>query len=158
MWSQAIDSWSTLYSTHAALRTTVEFVHIAGLVVGGGCAIAADLATVTSARDVAAARATWLQLLTRTHRLVAIGLVAVVASGLLLLAADVETYWHSRIFWLKMAMVLLLLANGTLLLNAERRARGGDVRAWTRLHYTATVSLVLWLLTTLAGAALPNIG
>jgi hypothetical protein len=156
--AQIIGSWSSLYSNHAALRTAVEFTHIGGLVAGGGCAITADLATLTAAREGAAARATELQLLTRTHWIVVIGLTAVFASGLLLLVADVDTYWYSRVFWLKMGMVALLLGNGVLLLKGEQLARRGDARAWTRLHYAATTSLLLWLLTTLAGAALPNIG
>jgi hypothetical protein len=158
VWGSLIESFSSLYGSHAALRTAVEFTHIAGLVLGGGCAIAADLATLTAARDGSAARATELQLLTRTHRLVVVGLAALFGSGLLLLAADLETYWYSRIFWLKMGLVVLLLVNGVLLLRGERQASRGDARAWTRLHYTATASLVLWFLTTLAGAALPNIG
>jgi low temperature requirement protein LtrA len=133
-------------------------MHIGGLAVGGGCAITADLATITAVREGAAARTTQLHLLKRTHRLVVLGLVALSISGVLLFAADVETYLYSRIFWFKIGLMVLLLANGTLLLVGERQAKRGEPRAWVRLHYTATVSLVLWFLTTLAGAALPNIG
>jgi len=53
---------------------------------------------------------------------------------------------------------VLLLANGALLLAGERQAKRGEPRARARLQYAATVSLLLWFLTTLAGAALPNIG
>lgn len=156
MLSHLLESWNSLYANHAALRTGIEFMHIGGLVAGGGCAITADLATIRSARS--AARAMELHLLKRTHLIVALGLILLFISGLLLLAADVETYWHSRIFWLKMSLIVLLLMNGTLLLLGERQVKGGDARAWARLHYTAMASLVLWFLTTLAGAALPNIG
>ena len=76
----------------------------------------------------------------------------------LLFAADVETFLYSRMFWLKMALLGLLLCNGALLLRGERRVQRDEPRAWTRLHYTAATSLVLWFLTTLIGAALPNIG
>ena len=158
MGSHLLESWNSLYANHAALRTAIEFIHIGGLVAGGGCAITADLATITAARESSVARMTELQLLGRTHRLVVLGLVALFISGGLLLAADVETYWYSRIFWLKMALIMLLLVNGALLLLGERQVKRGDPRAWVRLHYTATASLVLWFLTTLAGAALPNIG
>jgi hypothetical protein len=51
-----------------------------------------------------------------------------------------------------------LLVNGALLLRGERQAARGDANAWPRLHDTAVASLMLWFLTTLAGAALPNIG
>lgn len=158
MLSHFLETWASLYANHAALRTAVEFTHIAGLLAGGGCAIAADLATIHSAREVAAARATELRLLQRTHTLVVLGLASLFVSGALLLAADVETYWYSRIFWLKMGLVVLLLVNGALLLRGERQVGRGDTGAWARLHYTATTSLILWFLTTLAGAALPNIG
>jgi hypothetical protein len=70
----------------------------------------------------------------------------------------VETFLYSRIFWLKMGLMMLLITNGWLLLRGERRVQNGEPHAWIRLHHTAVASLVLWFLTTLAGAALPNIG
>lgn len=158
MLSHLLASWVSLYANHAALRTGIEFMHIGGLVAGGGCAITADLATITAGARSVGARTTQLQLLNRTHRLVVGGLIALAVSGLLLFAADVETFWYSRIFWLKMGLVLLLVINGALLLRGERQVKRGEARAWARLNHTAIVSLVLWFLTTLAGAALPNIG
>ena len=103
---------------------------------------------------------TQLHLLKRTHALVLAGLIVLAVSGVLLLAADFDTYWHSRIFWLKMGLIGLLVANGALLLRAERRLRGGERSAWIAMYRTTTASLVLWALTTLAGAALPkkNVG
>jgi hypothetical protein len=158
MLSHLIESWVSLYANHAALRTGVEFVHIGGLVAGGGCAITADLATIVAVRERSASRTTQLHLLKQTHAIVVFGLVALAVSGLLLFGADVQTFLYSRVFWLKMGLMALLLINGFLLLKGERRVQRGDLHAWTRLHYTAVASLVLWLLTTLAGAALPNIG
>jgi hypothetical protein len=153
-----IESWGSLYANHAALRTGIEFMHVGGLLAGGGCAITADLATISAARERPPAGSTELQLLKKTHRLVVLGLVALTISGLLLVAADVETFLYSRIFWLKMGLMVLLLINGALLLVGEGRVKRGEPQAWAQLHYTATASLVLWFLTTLAGAALPNIG
>ena len=49
--SHLLESWASLYANHAALRTGVEFLHLGGLVAGGGCAITADLATIAAARD-----------------------------------------------------------------------------------------------------------
>ena len=151
-----LDTWVSLYANHPALRTGIEFAHIGGLVAGGGSAIAVDLATISAARAGSAAGMT--QLLSRTHRIVVAGLAALAVSGLLLFAADVETFLYSRIFWLKMGLMVLLLANGALLLRREHQMRQGEPRAWMRLHHAAVASLVLWCLTTLAGAALPNIG
>ncbi len=158
MLNQMIESWVSIYANHGVLRTAVSFLHIAGLVGGGGCAIAADLATITAVRDGVSARASQLHLLKRTHRIVVLGLIALVVSGLLLFAADVQTFLYSRIFWLKMGLMVLLISNGWLLLRGEHRVQDGDPGAWIRLHHTAVASLVLWFLTTLAGAALPNIG
>jgi uncharacterized membrane protein len=153
-----IESWVSLYANHAALRTGIEFMHVGGLVAGGGCAITADLATITAARDRSGVRTTQLHLLKQTHRIVVLGLVALTMSGVLLFGADVETFLYSRIFWLKMGLMVLLLINGLLLLRGERQVQRGEQHAWARLHSTAVASLLLWFLTTLAGVALPNIG
>lgn len=158
MVSQLLESWVSIYANHPVLRTGVDFVHVGGLLVGGGCAITADLATIRAVRDNDATREAQLQLLGRTHRLVVLGLAALVISGGLLFAADVDTFLYSRVFWLKMGLLGLLLGNGLWLLRGERQVQRGDARAWARLHYAAVSSLVLWLVTTLAGAALPNIG
>ena len=158
MLSHLLESWVSLYANHPALRTGVEFIHIGGVVAGGGCAITADLATIIAARQSAVSRNTQLHLLKSTHAIVVGGLIALAISGLVLFAADVDTFLYSRIFWLKMGLMVLLLMNGGLLLLGEREVKRGEPRAWARLHYTAIASLVLWSLTTLAGAALPNIG
>jgi hypothetical protein len=153
-----IENWNSIYAGHASLRTIIEFAHIAGLVAGGGCAITADLATLTAARDGSIARLTELRLLQRTHRIVLTGLIAVFASGILLFAADVGTYLHSATFWIKMVLVALLVVNGALLVRGERGITDGEPRSWTRLHRMAVVSLVLWFLTTFVGTMLPNLG
>lgn len=150
-------AWESLYSNSAVLRTVVGFVHIAGLVIGGGCAIVADRATILAYRRGASSRATELDAIRGAHRIVLAGLVAVAISGALLLGADLQTYLHSRIFWLKMGLVGLLLINGGALKNLAQRASVDDGR-WRRLAYASGISLSLWLLTTLAGAALPNVG
>ena len=158
MLNNLLESWSSIYANHAALRTAIEFIHIGGLVAGGGCAITADLATISVVREGPAARTTHLVLLKRTHRLVVFGLAALAVSGVLMFAVDVPTFLYSKIFWLKMTLMVLLLANGGLVLRGERHVKNGEPGAWARLHFTAAASLVLWFLTTLAGAALPNIG
>ncbi|MEO8070212.1 MAG: hypothetical protein ABI652_02335 [Acidobacteriota bacterium] len=150
--------WSAVYSNHAQLRTLVEFVHIGGLLAGGGSAVAADVATISAIRQPGSARDAQLKVLERTHIFVVVGLVALSVSGVLLVAADLDTFRSSRVFWLKMGLVALLLGNGWLLMRGEQAARAGDTRAWSRLHRTAISSLVLWFLTTLIGAALPNLG
>jgi hypothetical protein len=157
VWAAWIDTWSEVYANHALLQTGVSFVHIGGLAVGGGCAIAADLATVAAARD-AWSRAGDARVLKGVHTIVLWGLTALFISGVLLLAADTETYWYSRLFWIKMMLVALLLGNGLAIVRTERRAISGEARAAARLRGLAMLSLLLWSLTTLAGTALPNFG
>jgi hypothetical protein len=156
--SSAAAPWASLYSNHAALRTAVVFAHIGGLVGAGGCAIAADRATLLALRRHEAERRHQVEALAGTHRVVIAGLVLIVVSGALLFAADVQTFLFSRIFWLKMTLILLLLVNGGLLTAAERRANRGDEDAWGRLRGTAVASLLLWFLITFAGVALTNAG
>jgi hypothetical protein len=123
--SHVLESWASLYANRAALRTGIEFLHIAGLVVGGGCAMTADLAAIEAVRTVGASHTFPLQLLKKTHRLVIVGLVALGVSGLLLLGADLETFVSSTIFWIKMGLMTLLLVNGALLLRGATSTRGG---------------------------------
>jgi hypothetical protein len=156
--SSFLENWTSFYSNHAVIRTLIAFFHIGGLVIGGGCAIATDRLTLITSRRGAAERSTQLESLRGTHRIVLISLAAVAASGLLLFAADSQTFLHSTFFWIKMGLIAALLANGLLLTRAERKAEVDTIRGWKALTITSTVSVILWMLTTLAGAALPNIG
>jgi hypothetical protein len=149
--------WASVYANHAVIRTSVTFMHIGGLVGSGGCAIAADRATLMASRMSRADQRLQLETLRTTHRVVLFGLAIVIVSGVLLLGADVDTFLYSRFFWLKMALFALLAINGFALIRAERRAEEDDA-AWTALRVTALCSVALWFLTTLFGAALPNIG
>jgi uncharacterized membrane protein len=151
-------SWGSLYANHAALRTIVAFLHVGPLVAGGGTAIAADRSLLRAVRHDAESRRALLGTLRSVHRVVIASLVVLVLSGLLMFATDVDTFLYSRVFWIKMALVVLLLANGGLIWRAERRAEADEAAGWRMLRVTAVTSISLWLLTTLAGLALQNIG
>ena len=154
--ANAAESWASIYAASPVLRTVVGFAHVAGLVGGGGCAIAADRAALVAWRSGVAERESYLRWLPRTHRAVLAGLAAVVVSGVLLAFADLDAYWVSRAFWIKMALVVALLVNGAVLASAGRRVAGGDAARWRALRVTSALSLFLWFLTTLLGSALPN--
>lgn len=153
-----LETWGSVYANHAALRTVIQFLHVVGLVAGGGSALAADRITLRAAKRSDVDRRVELATLHGTHRVVVLSLVAVTISGLLLFGADLDMYLHSTVFWLKMALIVLLLVNGTIILRASGRAERGHAGAWEPLRYAAIASIVLWTLTTLAGAALPNLG
>jgi uncharacterized membrane protein len=114
--------------------------------------------TLRAAKREVSQRSLQLTELRGTHRIVLLSLVAVTLSGVLLFAADTETFLHSVFFWVKMGLIAGLLVNGWVLTYAERQAETDSVRGWRNLTITSTVSVALWMLTTLAGAALPNVG
>jgi hypothetical protein len=126
--SALVTQWAGLYSGHAVLRTMVIFAHVGGLVGAGGCAIAADRATLLSSSSHEAERRRQVEAIAGTHRVVIAGLALIGVSGLLMLAADLETFLYSRVFWIKMGLIVLLLVNGAVLTSAERRASGGLCR------------------------------
>ena len=154
------EPWAKAYSHSNVLATIVGFLHIAPIVVGGGLAIALDRATLRLRHEEPGARARHLVELGTAHRMVLGALALSFLSGLALFAADVETFFGSWIFWLKMGLIVLLLANGAMMTRAERALRvagAGADRSWRRLRTLAITSLTLWLIVTLAGVALQNL-
>jgi uncharacterized membrane protein len=150
----ATDAWASIYNDHTALRIGVVFCHLAGLVAGGGLAVAADRATLRVGERSETERAAHLDELHAVHRIVISGLTVTFASGILMLGADVETIAGSTVFWTKMALVALLIANGARMQRAERTARDAPSAGWPRLHRAAMVSLILWFAIVLAGTIL----
>ena len=149
--------WARLYNDSKLVYTTVTFAHVGGILFGGGCAIAADRMTLGLRTADEEARRVRLAELHAVHRPVLIGLAITFASGFLQLAADLETFLGSAIFWIKMGLVLGLLLNGALLQRIETRIRAGTAqpdRAWRRLRTAAWISLALWFGATLFGSAL----
>jgi hypothetical protein len=156
--SRPVEWWTTVYSNQATLRTVVAFAHVGGLLGGGGCAVAADRATLLLAHTGPERWDAHLASIRRAHRVVVIGLVFIFISGALLAAADLPTYLESKVFWTKMALVAALLVNGMVLIRAERQVVSGRAAGLRRLHQASAISLALWFLTTLLGTALPNVG
>ena len=139
----------------------MTFAHLGGFLLGGGFAIAADAATIRAARGPEPRRRRQLTYIRGIHRLVLAGLGVTLASGLLMLAADLETLITSSIFWAKMAIVVLLLANGGVIARIESVLRAGTEgadRGWGRMRGAALRSFVLWFAAVLAGTLLVNVG
>lgn len=155
--SGALQPWASLYNGSRLLSSGVMFSHIAGLVLGGGGAVAADRASLRAVRASSTQQASHLRELALVHRAVLWGLSLTFASGLLLAAADVETYATLPAFWTKMGLIVLLLANGVVMQRTERSLSTGNA-VWNRLHRSAIVSLVLWFAVVLASTFLVNAG
>jgi uncharacterized membrane protein len=153
--------WARFYSHSKTTATIVTFLHIAPIVVGGGLAIALDRASLRLRHDEPGARERHLADLGSVHRVVLTALTLSFLSGLALLATDLDTFLPSWVFWLKMALVAALLANGAMMTRLERRLAvpsGGTTDHWHRLRGIAITSLTLWLAITFAGVALTNVG
>ncbi len=151
--------WAKFYSKSSPTQAVLMFMHLAGMLGGGGLAIAADRAMWKARTASDEARPRLLAEVERTHRPVLIGLAMAVVSGLLMTAADLKTYGPSLIWWGKMAAFVLLLANGAWLQFIERgmqRAPATINTTWARLVLSSRVSYVLWFAVVLGGVLLKN--
>ena len=155
--SQIAQPWASLFNNSRVLSSGVMFAHLSGLVLGGGGAVAADRASLRAVKASATQRASHLNELGLVHRVVIVGLSVTFLSGLLLAAADVETYATLPAFWIKMTLIGLLLGNGLWMQRSERALAEGTP-AWRRLHVSALVSLVLWFAVLLASTFLTSAG
>jgi hypothetical protein len=140
----AFQGWAHLYSKTKLVSMSVTYVHFAGLLLGGGAAVAADRETLRAAREAEPTRADHLKFLGSVHSIAIAGLVLIVGSGILMLLADLETFWASKAFWTKMALIVLLLANGLVMRRAETLAGTAPASAWSQLRWTSIISLALW--------------
>jgi hypothetical protein len=148
----ALAWWSAVYGDHQAVSVTVRFLHLAGLVVGGGTALVADRHLLATASRDTVARTAALTMAGASHRVVVPALAVMALTGLLMATADLETFLSSRLFWIKMTIVGLLLLNGGVLVLTERAAaRSAGDREWARLRTVSAASVVLWLSALLAG-------
>jgi hypothetical protein len=152
--------WAHVYGDSKLIATIVTFGHVASLLMAGGLAVATDRSTFRALRLAAAERGRHLEELAGVHRMVVGGLVLSISTGVLLFGSDVETFWASWVFWLKMAVLCVLLGNGYLMTKAEQslRADAGETSpAWGKLRRTARMSIALWFAMTFLGVALANV-
>lgn len=159
----AAKPWAALFSDSRAVSSTVTFLHLGGLLFAGGLAISSDRATFRALRGSDEDRSRLLVDLGNAHTWVVAGLSVIFVSGLLLALSDVKTFGTSPIYWTKMSLVALLLANGSLLQRTEQKLRSGSLltqstaprqRLWSRLRFAAATSVTLWTAIVLAGVIL----
>ena len=154
----ALQPWQSAYSDSKVIPAVVTSVHLVALLFGGGLAVAADRATLRVGRNGVVDGAVQLAELRAVHRPVLIALVALFASGILLTAADLETFLSAPVFWVKLGFVGLLLLNGFMMTRTEKAlgAGGNETALWSRLRIISVLSLILWIATTLVGVVLTN--
>ena len=146
--SNVVSWWASAYSDHRAISVAIRFLHIAVLVVAGGTAIATDRTILLAAAD-ATRRPAALITLSRSHYTVVPALALIVATGVLMTAADTATFFASPVYWTKQAFVVLLFANGYGLVVAERLSKQG--KPWKRLAIGSAASLFFWFVLLLLG-------
>ncbi len=151
-----IARWAHLYEDNKLVSAGVTWVHLAGILLGGGAAVVADRealwfdpADEHRARDLARWRS--------VHTWVIAGLALTFASGLLMLFSDLKTFLPAALYWIKMGLVVVLLGNGWIRLKAERRLEIGGDGALRAFRATSVVSLVLWFTILLLGMLLTTL-
>ena len=162
------EPWRRLYAQSPLLSTLILFGHLGGLFAAGGLTVAADRATLRLDPSDEVDRRRHLSDLARLQRPVWIAFVIALISGVLLFLADVEAFALSRIFWTKMTLVALLIANSlfTARLDATLRREAsaaaehsrdelGAIR-WRRRRIGAAASALLWFGLVLVGTALAS--
>jgi uncharacterized membrane protein len=151
--------WEEFYSHSKVAPTVVTFLHVGALILAGGFALSTDRDTFRVVNAGEAKRMQHLEDLDSVHAWVVGGLVVSLLSGVLLFAADVETFFSSWVFWVKMGLIVALLVNGYVMMRTQRglRSSAGDAGIrWRTLRQTSLVSIVLWFTISLAGIILVN--
>ena len=149
---QLIARWAHFYG-HTPVTASVTYLHLVGVLVGGGVAVATDRAALR----LSPATPDWSQELDRlasVHRWVLAGLALIFASGLLMMFAELDRVAISAVFWTKMGLVALLLGNGYIRMRAEQALRLGGAAGWGRFRWASLTSLMLWFAVLLAGTLL----
>ena len=149
--ASAVASWAAFYDGHHAVSVTVRYLHLVGLEVGGGTALAADRQILKASRSGPEQRSAVVTALHASHRVVVPALVVVATTGFLMTLADTDTFFASRLYWSKLGLVTLLFVNGAGLVAAERALSSGRTQSWLGLGVASAASLVLWLAILLAG-------
>ena len=164
--TQLVQPWQSFYSEHTAVSTLVLFLHLSALVLAAGLAVANDRSLIGAGTISIDEQFSRLEQLSQSHRSVISALVLSFASGALLLLADVEAFLAMRAFWIKVALIMLLILNATMMRRRERQLRLNahnqqvntllNTRLWSGLRRHAYTSLVLWFGIVLAGTAMTS--
>jgi hypothetical protein len=145
---RATAPWRSLYSHSAPVEMSVVGTHVLSMLVAGGLAIAQDRGTMRAGRWTPAIREHHIAEQNAVHRPIVIWLTICMLSGVALFAADVKTFATLVPFWIKMALIAMLLANALVMTATEGKLRaaadGVAMAAWARIRGTSIASAFLW--------------
>ena len=159
------EPWRRLYSQSPLLSTLILFGHLGGLLAAGGLTVAAERATLRLDPGCDAERRRHLADLAQLRTPVWVAFGVALVTGALIFFADVEAFAASRIFWTKMLLVALLLANTVVTARLDAALRRDEnagasteagARRWRRRRAGAIASGTLWFGLVLVGAALAS--
>jgi hypothetical protein len=168
----AIAWWAQLYRTNDIVQILAAFGHILSIAYAARFALAGDRAAlrltratyavaspIASAAPRTRSRAADLNTLTSAHRHVLTGLACALVTGLAQLAAQLDYLPQSPIFWVKMTLLVVLLANGRVIQLAGRRAvhAASSSGIPDELRPAALRSIALWCTLILLGLLLTTI-
>src|SRR3954466_1835952 len=88
----ALSPWASAYSDSTYLPTIVTALHLIGMLVGGGLAIAAARATLRISHEQPGERERHLGELNAIHRPVLMAMALLFFTGVLMVASDVATF------------------------------------------------------------------
>jgi len=152
--SHLLALWAHFYGRTTAVSATVTYLHLGGILLGGGVAVAADTAALRLSPETVPDWTRELDRLAAVHRWVVAGLTLIFASGVAMMLAEVGSVATSVVFWVKMGLVALLIGNGYARLRVELALRQGSAARWGWFRRTSIASLVLWFLILLFGTLL----
>ena len=155
----ALKPYADFYSHSKPAETVVTFLHIAGVMVGGGLAMASDRMALRLGTAGEDDRRRLLRDFHDVHKPVLISLSVVVVSGAAMVLSDVETFLVSPVYYVKLACFALLLGNGFVMTRTEGILTADPSpknKAWGRFRLNAMASITLWLATALVGVWLVN--
>src|SRR3954471_16380300 len=155
------EPWQKLYAHSTAVATLVLFGHVAGLLVAGALTFSTEAGALRLDPADDGERRRYLRDVPPPRGAIAIALGIAMLSGLLLFLADLEAFAVSRVFWVKMLLVVLLLVNAVVasrldapLLRDEAAVGERREDLWRRRRAGARAAAVLWFALVLSGSAL----
>jgi len=157
------EPWQKLYAHSTMVATLVLFGHVAGLFVAGALTFSTEAGALRLDPGDDAERRRYLGIVAPARRAIVPALAVAMFSGMLLFLADLEAFAVSPIFWVKMFLVVLLIANAIFASRLDARLRGDEQATtmahdgcWRRRRVSAWVTALLWFALVLSGSALAN--